>query len=69
MAEPAETYKANYAILKETAEALRNPQEPDIDALIPMIDRALAAYKACKARIEEVKRVLDEKMPSQEKDC
>ena len=38
MTTETESYKAHYAILKEVAETLRNQKEPDIDALIPMID-------------------------------
>ena len=48
MSEQAQTFAANYAVLKEVAETLRTQKEPDIDALIPIVDKALAAYKVCK---------------------
>ncbi len=55
----------NYTTLKQIAETLRTQQEPDIDALIPLVDQATAAYKQCKNRIEAVKKAFAEKMPEQ----
>lgn len=54
MTAETESYKTHYAILKEVAETLRNQKEPDIDALIPMVDKALASYKICKERLTAV---------------
>lgn len=63
MSKQAETFKANYAVLKEVAERLRTQQEPDIDALIPMVDKALASYKVCKERLAAVKAAFGERLP------
>ena len=63
MSEQAETFAANYAVLKEVAETLRTQKEPDIDALIPMVDKALAAYKVCKDRLTAVKTAFGERLP------
>jgi exodeoxyribonuclease VII small subunit len=63
MTQDADSFKANYDILKEVAETLRNQKEPDIDALIPMVDRALASYKVCKDRITAVKTAFGERLP------
>ena len=63
MTQEADTFKANYDILKEVAETLRNQREPDIDALIPMVDKALASYKVCKDRITAVKAAFGERLP------
>jgi exodeoxyribonuclease VII small subunit len=63
MTKQADTFKANYDILKEVAETLRNQKEPDIDALIPMVDRALASYKICKDRLTAVKTAFGERLP------
>ena len=63
MTEQSNSFKENYATLKQIAETLRNQQEPDIDALIPMVDQAMAAYKHCKNRIDAVKKAFSEKMP------
>ena len=66
MTEKSNSFKENYATLKQVAETLRTQQEPDIDALIPMVDKAMAAYKQCKNRIDEVKKAFAEKMPDPE---
>lgn len=58
-----ESYKTHYTILKEVAETLRNQKEPDIDALIPMVDKALASYKICKERLTAVKTAFGERLP------
>ena len=63
MTQDADSFKANYDILREVAETLRNQKEPDIDALIPMVDRALASYKVCKDRITAVKAAFGERLP------
>ncbi|MCX7100931.1 MAG: hypothetical protein NTX38_05430 [Methylobacter sp.] len=56
-----DSYKTNYTTTKEVVETLRNQQEPDIGALIPMVDKATAAYKQCKNRIDAVKKAFAEK--------
>lgn len=55
------TYQTHYKILKEVAETLKNQTEPDIDSLISHVERALAAYRVCKERIESAKKALEEK--------
>ena len=57
------TFKENYATLKRISEAMRNQQDPDIDAIIPQVDEATKAYQNCKARLESVKKLLGEKLP------
>jgi exodeoxyribonuclease VII small subunit len=44
---------------------MRSQQEPDIDQLIPMVDSALGSYKVCKERLENVKKLLDERFPTE----
>lgn len=63
MSKQADTFKANYAVLKEVAERLRTQQEPDIDALIPLVDKALVSYKICKERLTAVKAAFGERLP------
>ena len=65
MTEATDSFKSQYAILKGVAETLRTQQEPDIDALIPMVDQGIDAYKKCKERIESVKKAFEEKMPGE----
>ncbi|HZV97382.1 MAG TPA: hypothetical protein VFF74_00170 [Methylophilaceae bacterium] len=55
-------FRENYAILKEIADKLRNQQEPDIDSLVPMVDKALKAYANCSARLNEVDKMLKERL-------
>ncbi len=57
-----DSYLANYAVLQETAKALREQKEPNLDELIPMVDQALSAYKACRGRIDAVRQMLDERL-------
>jgi hypothetical protein len=60
--EQTETFKQHYQRLNLIAEELRVQTEPDLDALVAKVDEALASYKFCQARIDAVKKLLDEKM-------
>jgi len=54
-----ETYKANYAILKATADELRKAgSDIDIDDLIPKVERAMKASVFCKARIDQAQKAM-----------
>lgn len=61
-AEATLSFKEAFSNLKTIAEKMRNQGEPDIDALVPMVDQALASYSLCKSRIETVKQLLDQKL-------
>jgi len=54
------SFNANYKLLYEIAEKLRNQDSPDIDSLVPMVEQATKSYKACKSRLEAVKLALEE---------
>ena len=62
MNEQTETFKQHYQRLNLIAEELRVQTEPDLDALVGKVDEALISYKFCQARIDAVKKLLDEKM-------
>jgi exodeoxyribonuclease VII small subunit len=62
MNEQTETFKQHYQRLNRIAEELRVQTEPDLDALVGKVDEALVSYKFCQARIDAVKKLLDEKM-------
>lgn len=57
-------YLENYKTLTDAAEELRSQGDVDIDKLIPLVDKALSAYAACRARIDAVERMLADRMPS-----
>lgn len=51
-------FNESFKILKENAEKLRNQDQLDIDALVPLVEDSTRAYKICKERIEAVKMAL-----------
>lgn len=56
------TYMENYKVLSDAAQELREQEVVDIDKLVPIVDKALAAYSACKSRIEAVEALLSERL-------
>lgn len=65
---PAGIYMENYRALADAARELREQDNVDIDRLIPLVDKALGAYAACKERIEAVERLLAERLGQSDKD-
>lgn len=63
MTTQTQTYAENIAVLNEVATKLRAQTEPDIDTLVPMVDRALKAHGECKARLQAVRAALEERLP------
>ena len=60
------SFNDSYKQLNDIAKKLRNQEEPDIDALVPMVAEATKAYQVCKQRIEEVKLALKEHFTEEE---
>ena len=60
-----ENFKTHYANIKQIAGNIKSQDEPDIDALVPMVDAALKSYAFCKERLSAVKALLGEKLPSE----
>ncbi|MCO8067939.1 MULTISPECIES: exodeoxyribonuclease VII small subunit [Acinetobacter] len=54
------SFKEGYEILKRNAELLDAQQEPDIDNLMKIVEESMAAYKACKTRVDAVQQALDD---------
>ena len=50
------SFKEGYEILKRNAELLDAQQEPDIDNLMKIVEESMAAYKACKTRVDAVQQ-------------
>ena len=51
-------FNANYKVLKETADWLSQQEEPDIDQLVPRVEKAMRAYQLCKERLSKVQATL-----------
>ena len=63
MSEELPSFNKNYQSLREIAERIKregNKEVPDIDNLLPMVEAATAAYKACKTRLDAVEKALSE---------
>lgn len=57
------SFNDNYRTLKDIADNLRQQsgsEVPDIDNLLPMVEKATLAYKACKERLDAVQSALIE---------
>ncbi len=54
----SQSFNKNYRVLKETADWLSGQKEPDIDQLVPKVERAMKAYTICKDRLDKVQATL-----------
>jgi exodeoxyribonuclease VII small subunit len=54
----SQSFNKNYKVLKETADWLSGQKEPDIDQLVPKVEKAMKAYTICKERLEKVQATL-----------
>jgi len=52
------SFNKNYKVLKDTADWLSTQKEPDIDQLVPKVEKAMGAYKICKDRLDKVQATL-----------
>jgi len=52
------SFNKNYKVLKETADWLSKLDEPDIDQLVPRVEKAMKAYQICQERLEKVQTTL-----------
>lgn len=50
------SFNKNYQVLKQTADWLLTQKEPDIDQLVPKVEKAMQAYQICKDRLTRCKR-------------
>src|SRR4051794_30566989 len=54
----SQSFNKNYKVLKETADWLSGQKEPDIDQLVPKVEKAMKAYSICKDRLDKVQATL-----------
>ena len=52
------SFNKSYQVLKQTADWLSQQKEPDIDQLVPKVERAMQAYQICKDRLTKVQETL-----------
>src|SRR3954471_11416701 len=52
------SFNKNYQVLKQTADWLSTQKEPDIDQLVPKVEKAMQAYSICKERLTKVQETL-----------
>lgn len=52
------SFLANYRKLESCARQLADQQEPDVDAIMPLVTESVAAYEVCKERIRQVEEML-----------
>jgi hypothetical protein len=53
-----QTYITNYNTLKDTVSQIQSMTEPDVDLLVPLVERATQARSVCLSRIEAVEQLL-----------
>lgn len=57
-------FATHYETINTVLRTLREQRVADIDALVPLVDKALESYKFCKGRIAAVRGLLETKLDS-----
>jgi hypothetical protein len=60
------SFNKNYKVLKDTADWLSTQKEPDIDQLVPKIEKAMQAYQICKDRLTKLQETLGQYFDNEE---
>ena len=60
------SFNKNYQVLKQTADWLSTQKEPDIDQLVPKVEKAMKAYAICKDRLMKVQETLGQYFEKEE---
>lgn len=55
-----ESFMKHYIQLKDIVAKLKQMREPDVDIIIPLIEKGMIAYKGCEGRISKVEEYLAE---------
>lgn len=67
MTKDAEIFTKAYAELNNALATLRSAKDEDIDTLFSCVEKAVNAKVICHERLEQVKRLLDEKISTANK--
>jgi exodeoxyribonuclease VII small subunit len=71
MSDELPSFNKNYEVLRNIANQLSSQEHsevPDIDNLLPMVEEATAAYRACQSRLKAVEEALRQLQEDQEAD-
>jgi len=60
------SFNKNYQVLNQTADWLSAQKEPDIDQLVPKVEKAMKAYSICKDRLTKVQETLGQYFEKEE---
>ncbi len=60
------SFNKNYQVLKQTADWLSTQKEPDLDQLVPKVEKAMQAYSICKDRLTKVQETLGQYFEKEE---
>ena len=60
------SFNKKYQVLKQTADWLSTQKEPDIDQLVPKVEKAMKAYQICKDRLTKVQETLGQYFEKEE---
>jgi hypothetical protein len=52
------SFNKSYQVPKQTADWLSTQKEPDIDQLVPKVEKAMQAFQICKDRLTKVQETL-----------
>jgi exodeoxyribonuclease VII small subunit len=55
----ANSFLDNYRTLEACANELSEQKEPDVDAIIPLVEKSVSAYNQCIERITAVEAMLE----------
>ena len=69
MSDELPSFNKNYEVLRNIANQLSSQEHsevPDIDNLLPMVEEATAAYRACQSRLKAVEEALRQLQEDQE---
>ena len=58
MTDNSKSYIHNLQLMRGVVKEIQGMTDPDVDALVPLVEKGLSAKKVCSARIEAVEKAL-----------